>query len=226
MQDARKGVARLRHHFAGSLYRYRHPRSHDALQGLQLHRSAGERAVGHRCSDETPLDCHDKCLDRPCDRIRPRSLAIGRPEAFPARYRGSARRIRFVGLLWVLFAPMHPRGTAGLSDDISHLVFAGVQILVMVLFMALGSSAGGTGFRIYSAATIVATLVFGILPGTQAAAIAAGQPLRDGGSSSASPSMRPCFGCSCLQLFSCGLTRHCSRRPPPSELRPIVRHAV
>jgi hypothetical protein len=38
------------------------------------------------------------------------------------------------------------------------------------------SGAGGTGFRIYSIATIVATLVFGALPGTQAAAIAAGQP--------------------------------------------------
>jgi hypothetical protein len=46
----------------------------------------------------------------------------------------------------------------------------------MVLFMGLGSGAGGARFRIYSIATIVATLGFGALPGTQAAAIAAGQP--------------------------------------------------
>ena len=54
-----------------------------------------------------------------------------------------------VGLLWVLFAPMQPRGTTGLAGDLNHLVFAGVQILVMVLFMVLGSGAGGTGFRIH-----------------------------------------------------------------------------
>jgi len=80
-----------------------------------------------------------------------------------------------VGWLWV-FAPMHPRGTVGLDDDLSHLVFAAVQVFVMVLFMALGSGAGGRRFRVYSIATIVATLVFGALPATQAAAIAAGRP--------------------------------------------------
>ena len=81
----------------------------------------------------------------------------------------------FVGLLWVLFAPMQPRGTAGLAGDTGHLVFAGVQILVMVLFMALGSRAGGPRFRVYSIATVVATLVFGALTGTKAGAIGAGQ---------------------------------------------------
>jgi hypothetical protein len=81
-----------------------------------------------------------------------------------------------VGILWVLVAPMHLRGTVALATDASHIAFAGMQVLVMVLFMALGSGAGGKGFRIYSIATIVAMLVAGVIPSTQVNAIAAGLP--------------------------------------------------
>jgi hypothetical protein len=85
-----------------------------------------------------------------------------------------------VGTLWVLFAPMHLRGTIGSvaeSDtDVMHIVFAGVQVLVMVLFIAFGSGAFGRGFRFYSIGTIVVMLVFGAWAGTRVSAIAAGQP--------------------------------------------------
>lgn len=81
-----------------------------------------------------------------------------------------------VGLLWALFAPMHLRGTVTLDTDVGHMIFAGVQVLVMVLFIVFGSGASGKGFRIYSIATILVLLVFGALPGTQASAIAAGRP--------------------------------------------------
>lgn len=81
-----------------------------------------------------------------------------------------------IGELWAFFAPMHLRGTVALSTDASHIVFAGAQVLVMVLFMAFGSGAAGRGFRIYSIATIVAMLVAGAIPSTQVQAIAASQP--------------------------------------------------
>jgi hypothetical protein len=81
-----------------------------------------------------------------------------------------------IGALWVLFAPMHQRGTVALETDASHLIFAGLQVLVMVLFIAFGSGVRGWGFRAYSIATILVMLGAGILPSTQAQAIAAGQP--------------------------------------------------
>lgn len=81
-----------------------------------------------------------------------------------------------IGLSWVLFAPMHLRGTVALATDAMHIVFAGAQVLVMVLFIALGSGASRTRFRIYSIVTIVVMLAFGALAGTAAPAIAMGQP--------------------------------------------------
>jgi hypothetical protein len=131
-----------------------------------------------------------------------------------------------VGLLWVLSAPMHRRGTAGLAGDISHLVFAGVQILVMVLFLVFGSGAGGTRFRTYSIATIVATLVFGALVGTQAAAIAAGQATPWWGLIERVGVYAPVLW---VLVFAVVLLRQRSTLqsgPPPSAFRPIARHAV
>lgn len=81
-----------------------------------------------------------------------------------------------IGLAWVLFAPMHARGTVALETDASHIIFAAVQVLNMVLFIALGSGAAGRGFRVYSIATIVLMLGAGAIPGTQTQAMAAGQP--------------------------------------------------
>jgi hypothetical protein len=71
---------------------------------------------------------------------------------------------------------MHLRGTVALATDASHIVFAGAQVLTMVLFIAFGSGAGKTKFRIYSIMTIVVMLAFGAFAGTAASAIALGQP--------------------------------------------------
>ncbi len=68
------------------------------------------------------------------------------------------------------------RGTGTLANDMMHIVFAAVQIIVMLLFIAFGAAAVRWGFRLYSIVTIVALLVFGALVSTQAPAIAAGQP--------------------------------------------------
>lgn len=99
---------------------------------------------------------------------------------------GGKRSQRVTGILIVaatligqLWPPMHQRGTADLSTgsatDTLHLVFAGLVVLFMTLFIAFGSGAKGKGFRIYSIATIVVMLTCGALVSTQVPAIAAGK---------------------------------------------------
>ena len=80
-----------------------------------------------------------------------------------------------VGFVW-LFFPMHSRGTEAVAADLMHIVFAAVQVILMVLFIAFGAAALRWGFRLYSIVTIVVLLVFGSLVSMQAPAIAAGQP--------------------------------------------------
>ena len=80
-----------------------------------------------------------------------------------------------VGFMWIFF-PMHQRGTETLAADVMHIVFAAVQVITMVLFIAFGAAALGRSFRLYSIGTIVALLVFGAMVSTQVTAIAAGQP--------------------------------------------------
>jgi Protein of unknown function (DUF998) len=100
---------------------------------------------------------------------------------------GSKRSVRVTAVLLIVFAiigifwpPMHQRGTIGsptasLTDTL-HIVFAGVQVLLMAFFIAFGSGVHGKGFRIYSILTIAAMLVCGAIVGTQVSAIAAGRP--------------------------------------------------
>lgn len=78
-----------------------------------------------------------------------------------------------IGLLWN-FAPMHQRGTADLSEDLMHIVFAIAQVLLIISFVTLGSGADGKGFRIYSYITLIVLLVFGAWTGSKASAIAEG----------------------------------------------------
>lgn len=82
-----------------------------------------------------------------------------------------------IGLFW---PPMHQRGTIGSPSasltDILHIAFAGLQVLIMALFIAFGSSALGSGFRIYSILTIAAMLICGAVVGRQVSSIAAGRP--------------------------------------------------
>lgn len=78
-----------------------------------------------------------------------------------------------VGVVWVLFAPMHQIGQARSLTDIIHLAFAGVQLVVMLLYMSFGAALG-PHFRRFSIAMIVAMLAAGGFVGTQAQAIGAG----------------------------------------------------
>jgi hypothetical protein len=80
-----------------------------------------------------------------------------------------------LGFVW-LFFPMHMRGAIGSFTDTMHLVLAGVTVLLITLILGFGSGTQGKCFRLYSILTILATLVFGALVGTQAPQVAAQLP--------------------------------------------------
>lgn len=80
------------------------------------------------------------------------------------------------GIVWVVAAPMHMRGTEFTDTDSLHIGFTIVAVLTMLVFMVLGALALGRSFRLYSGITIVAMLAAGAVVGTQIPAIAAGEP--------------------------------------------------
>jgi hypothetical protein len=79
-------------------------------------------------------------------------------------------------LLWGWLAPMHMRGTQFTDTDTMHIMFTISAVMLMLGFIGCGAAAFGSGFRIYSATTIVLMLVAGVVVGTQIGAIAANQP--------------------------------------------------
>jgi Protein of unknown function (DUF998) len=84
-----------------------------------------------------------------------------------------------VSIVWP-FAPMHQRealaaGGETLSDAM-HLVLAAVTVLLMTTAMGFGAAAFGKRFRVYSIATILILLVFGILTGLDAPGVKANLP--------------------------------------------------
>ena len=86
------------------------------------------------------------------------------------RLRVSGLLLAAVGLLgfaWP-FVPMHLRGAERTLLDAMHLVLAGVSVSLIVLAIGLGGGAFGKRFRLYSIATILALLLFGVLAGLDA----------------------------------------------------------
>ncbi len=74
------------------------------------------------------------------------------------------------------FVPMHMRGVEPTLTDTMHIVLTGVIVLVILLSIAFGASAAGRRFQLYSIATLVTVLVFGLLTGVEGPRIAANQP--------------------------------------------------
>jgi hypothetical protein len=84
------------------------------------------------------------------------------------------------GIFNFWWPPMHQRdviaaGGGTLTDQL-HLVWAGIAVLFMFLFIAFGAAALGTQFRLYSIGTILVLLFFGALTFPSTDAIATGQP--------------------------------------------------
>ncbi|HTL08006.1 MAG TPA: DUF998 domain-containing protein [Chitinophagaceae bacterium] len=84
-----------------------------------------------------------------------------------------------IGIGWV-FAPMHQRealaaGAGNLSDTM-HLVMGAVSNLFMIISMAFAAAAFGSAFKVYTIATILTLLTFGILTGMRAPDVNANRP--------------------------------------------------
>jgi hypothetical protein len=84
------------------------------------------------------------------------------------------RILRIVGILMILhgllgltWSPMHQREVlaagGGTFTDTWHIVMSVITVLLMFLSIGFGAIAFGKGFRIYSFATILVFIVFGVL---------------------------------------------------------------
>jgi Protein of unknown function (DUF998) len=73
-----------------------------------------------------------------------------------------------VACLMAPLTPIHVRGVTWTLTDTLHLVFAGVDVLFIVLILVFGANAFGRGFRLYSIGTILLGAVAGVLMGLDA----------------------------------------------------------
>jgi len=84
-----------------------------------------------------------------------------------------------LGLLWP-FAPMHQREVlaagGGTMGDTMHVVLGAVTVFLMFLAIGYGARAFGARFRLYSIASIVVLLAFGVLTFLEAPRLEAGLP--------------------------------------------------
>jgi hypothetical membrane protein len=99
---------------------------------------------------------------------------------------GRSRALRIAGALLMGYAAigftgptlfeMHQRGAESLASDVPHIVLTGVLSLLTLLAIGFGAFALGKRFRIYSFATLLAVVAFGVMTAPYAARLAAGQP--------------------------------------------------
>jgi hypothetical protein len=97
------------------------------------------------------------------------------------------KRLRIVGILLMIDAfigffwpPMHQRevlaaGGKTLTDTM-HIVFTAVTVPLMMLIIGFGAAAFGKRFRLYSIATLMILIIFGILTGIDGPKIEANLP--------------------------------------------------
>jgi len=88
------------------------------------------------------------------------------------------RSLRIVATLIMVYAiinvywpPMHLRGNEPTLTDTLHIVWAMVTITMMMLIMGFGAAALGKPFRLYTIATFIVFLTFGVLIGIEAPGI-------------------------------------------------------
>jgi hypothetical protein len=78
-----------------------------------------------------------------------------------------------IGLPGPWLFPMNLRGVGG---DAPHIAVTGVIVLFILVAMGAGAFGLGPRFRVYSIASLVATLGFGALTGVQSKGLATGDP--------------------------------------------------
>ena len=86
----------------------------------------------------------------------------------------------FDAILGFFWPPMHRReiiaAGGGTLTDTLHLVWAFVHLILMLLMIGFGASVFGKGFRIFSAAIVLAFIVFGLLTTKESSGIEANMP--------------------------------------------------
>jgi hypothetical protein len=81
-----------------------------------------------------------------------------------------------IGVLGLLWPPMHLRGAPATLTDTMHITFAGVTSLIILLAVGVSARALGRGFRVYAIATFTALLLFGTVSFAYAPRLAANLP--------------------------------------------------
>ena len=99
---------------------------------------------------------------------------------------GRSRRLRISGMLLIGYAAlgfagptlaeMSPRGAAGPNDDTPHIILTGALVLLQLLAINFAAFALGKRFRVYSLATVLILVGFGVLSAPYGAQLATGQP--------------------------------------------------
>lgn len=80
------------------------------------------------------------------------------------------------GIISLYWPPMHVRGALFTLTDLLHIVWSAVTVILFLLTIAFAAAALDLRFRLYSVATILILLVFGVLTGREAPRIAADLP--------------------------------------------------
>jgi len=99
---------------------------------------------------------------------------------------GRSRPLRIAGMLLIGYAvigftgptlfEMSPRGAASPSGDTPHIILTGALVLLQLLAIIFAAFALGKRFRVYSLATVLILIGFGVLSAPYGAQLAAGQP--------------------------------------------------
>ena len=98
---------------------------------------------------------------------------------------GRNDRVKKTGLLLLLYMivgsgtalfPIHVRGTAALADEMPHIIAGLAATTVMLIAIAVGSTALGRRFRAFSWTMFASILVFGALTVPSGMKLAAGEP--------------------------------------------------
>ncbi len=81
-----------------------------------------------------------------------------------------------LGIASAWFPMQAPRGMGSLAADMPHIIVMSGIVLFLILSIGVGAFALGRRFRIYSFATVLTVLVFGVLTGRYIARVGAGDP--------------------------------------------------
>lgn len=100
---------------------------------------------------------------------------------------GENRALRFLGILMIIsgiiglaWSPMHQREVIAAGGetftDTWHIIMSAITVFLMMLMIGFGAAGLGKGFRIYSIASMVIFIVFGILTSLEAPGISTNGP--------------------------------------------------